>query len=189
VAIAEGLKVHELEETTRDGYEMCARNYLNPALGDEPVSKISARVLEQFHAELRRCRARCGGRASIDHRVDGPHECRVVRHKRTPGRPPAGGYPEHDCAQTECTVKECPPHTCRPLSNATISKVHFIIRGALAAAVRWDWIASNPAEVARKPRQPTPQPKPPTPEQAGKRARLSRPRGSRTPTGARWSGS
>jgi integrase len=167
VAIAEWLNVHELEETTRDGYEMYARNYINPALGDEPVSKISARVLEQFYAELRRCRARCDGRPAIDHRVDGPHECRVVRHKRPPGRPPAGGYPEHDCAQTECTVKECPPHTCRPLSNATISKLHFIIRGALTAAVRWDWIASNPAEVARKPRQPTPQPKPPTPEQAG----------------------
>jgi integrase len=35
-------------------------------------------------------------------------------------------------------------------------------------AVRWDWISSNPAAVARKPRQPTPQPKPPTSEQAEK---------------------
>jgi hypothetical protein len=37
----------------------------------------------------------------------------------------------------------------------------------LAAAVRWEWISSNPAEVARKPRQPTPQPKPLSPVQAG----------------------
>jgi hypothetical protein len=42
VAIEEWLKVHELEETTREGYEMYARKYINPALGDEPISKISA---------------------------------------------------------------------------------------------------------------------------------------------------
>jgi integrase len=168
VAIEEWLKIHELEETTREGYEMYARRYINPALGDEPVSNISARLLEQFYAELRRCRARCDGRPAIDHREDGPHECRVVKHKRPPGRPPAGGYPDHDCSTAGCTVTECPPHECRPLSNATISKLHFIMRGALAAAVRWDWIPSNPAEVARKPRQPVPQPKPPTPEQASR---------------------
>jgi hypothetical protein len=52
VAIAEWLNVHELKETTRDGYEMYARNYINPALSDEPVSKISARVLEQFYANF-----------------------------------------------------------------------------------------------------------------------------------------
>jgi hypothetical protein len=45
VAIDEWLKVHELEETTREGYEAYTRNYINPALGDEPVSRISARVL------------------------------------------------------------------------------------------------------------------------------------------------
>jgi hypothetical protein len=68
VAIDEWLKVHELEETTREGYEAYTRNYINPALGDEPVSKISARVLEQFYAELRRCRTRCDGRLAIEHR-------------------------------------------------------------------------------------------------------------------------
>jgi integrase len=168
LAIEEWLKVHELEDTTREGYEMYARRYINPALGNEAVSAMSARLLEQFYAELRRCRARCGGKVAVDHRVDGPHECQVVKHKRPPGRPPAGGYPAHDCGKAGCTVTECPPHQCRPLSNATISKLHFIMRGALAAAVRWDWITSNPAEVAKKPRQPVPQPKPPTPEQASR---------------------
>jgi hypothetical protein len=76
---------------------------------------------------------------------------------------PVGGYPSHDCTMEGCTVIEC-----KPLSNSTILKVHFVISGALAAAVRWDWIVSNPADVAKEPRQPIPQPKPPTPEQAGK---------------------
>lgn len=186
VAIEEWLKVHELEETTRDGYEMYARNYINPALGNEPVSKISARVLEQFYAELRRCRTRCDGRPAIDHREDGPHECRVVRHKRPPGRPPAGGYPDHDCEQTGCSIKECLPHKCRPLASATIAKIHFIMSGALSAAVRWDWISSNPADVARRRGSPL---------RSRNRRHLNRPGGSsprpgnRIPIGEHWSGS
>jgi hypothetical protein len=185
VAIEEWLKVHELGETTREGYEAYTRNYINPALGDEPVSKISARILEQFYAELRRCRTRCDGRPAIDHREDGPHECRVVRHKRRPGRPPAGGYPAHDCEEAGCVVTMCPPHTCRPLSNATISKLHFIIRGALPAAVRWDWISSNPAIVAKKPRRRYHSRSRRRPNRPGG---LLPPRGNRIPTGARSSG-
>jgi integrase len=54
------------------------------------------------------------------------------------------------------------------LASASISKIHFIVSGALSAAVRWGWISTNPAAVARKPRQPVPAPNPPTPEQAGR---------------------
>jgi integrase len=167
-AIDEWLRVHELEQSTRESYETYIRRYIKPALGDEPVPKISARVLEQFYAELRRCRVRCDGRPSVDHRVEGPHDCRTVRHRRPPGRPSAQGERTHDCTANACAVITCPPHDCKPLSNATISKIHFVIRGALAAAVRWEWIASNPAEVAKKPRQPAPQPRPPSAEQAAR---------------------
>ncbi len=168
VAVDEWLRTLEVEESTREAYEMYARRYIKPALGKERVGKVSARVLEQFYAELRRCRARCDGRPFIEHRVDGEHECREVRHRRPPGRPPAGGYPPHDCAEAGCKVLECRPHECRPLGNATISKIHFMLSGTFAAAVRWEWIDSNPAEVARKPRQPAPQPTPPTVEQAAR---------------------
>lgn len=162
------LRVHEIEESTRQGYESYARLYLYPAFGDEPVGKIKARVVEELYVELRRCRDRCNGRPRVDHRVDGPHECRTVRHRRPPGRPPAGGYPEHDCIEAGCKVIECPPHTCRPLSAATIRRIHFAISATLTAAGRWDWIKSNPAAIAKKPRQPAPQPLPPTVEQAGR---------------------
>jgi integrase len=47
-----------------------------------------------------------------------------------------------------------------------IRQIHFTISAALSAAVRWDWITSNPAVVAKKPRQPRPQPNPPSPAQA-----------------------
>lgn len=166
LAIEEWLKVSELDDSTREAYEFYARSYIFPALGDEPTSRISARLLEQFYADLRRCRARCDGRPFTEHRTTEPHECQTVQHKRPPGRPPAAGYPEHDCEEKGCKVIECQPHECRPLSNATITKIHFIMRGALSAAVRWEWISTNPAEVAKKPRQPKPAPEPPTPEQA-----------------------
>ena len=162
------LRVHEIEDTTRESYESYARLYLYPAFGDEPVGRIGPRVLEELYAELRRCRTRCDGRPTIDHRTDQPHECRSVRHRRPRGRPPAGGYPEHDCAAAGCTVTVCSPHACKPLSAATIRRIHFTISATLSAAVRWDWIKSNPAALAKKPRQPTPRPHPPTIDEAGR---------------------
>jgi integrase len=165
-ALVEWLKTHEVEASTRKSYEDYLRLYVGPAFGDQPIGKIKARTLEQFYAELRRCSALCDGEPFIEHRDAGEHECRTVKHRRRPGRPPAGGYPPHDCAETGCVVTECQRHECRPLSSSTILKVHFVLSGVFDAAVRWEWITSNPAEVAKKPRQPTPQPKPPTTEQA-----------------------
>ena len=55
------LRTHEVEETTRASYEMYARVHLYPAFGDEPIGKVSPRLLEEFYAELRRCSARCAG--------------------------------------------------------------------------------------------------------------------------------
>jgi integrase len=72
---------------------------------------------------------------------------------------------EHDCK-----VEECRAHKCKPMAASTVRQIHAIISGTLDAAERWDWISSNPARVARKPRQKAPEPDPPTPQEA---ARLS----------------
>ena len=165
-AVDSWLRVHEAEANTLRGYEANARRHIKPALGQVALGKITAQVLEEFYADLRRCRARCNGRPTIDHRVSGDHECRVVRHRNPVGRPPAGGHRNHDCTKMWCEVVECQPHVCNPLGASTIRDIHFTISGALAAAVRWEWIKSNPATVARKPRKPAPEPQPPTPEQA-----------------------
>jgi integrase len=136
------------------------------ARGKVPLAKINAQTLEQFYAQLRRCRFRCNGKVRIDHLVDGPHECRTVPHRRPPGRPRADG--QHDCAKAGCVEVECPPHICQPLSPSTIRQIHIAISGALSAAVRWEWIKSNPATVAKKPRQPAPEPDPPSSEEAAR---------------------
>ena len=162
------MEVHEADESTRDDYRALIDRTIVPALGDVPVSKLGTRALEQFYAQLRRCRVRCKGKPYVEHVVAGPHECRTVQHRRRPGRPSAKSQAEHDCAVAQCKVIECPPHVCKPLSAASVRKVHFIISGALAAATRWEWIASNPAAEAKKPKQTAPQPKPPSSEEAAR---------------------
>ncbi|WP_207908697.1 hypothetical protein [Pseudonocardia endophytica] len=121
------LDTHELAESTRETYVEYAANHIYPALGPEPLGRTTTHVLERFYAELRRCSRRCDGRPAVDHRLDGPHECREVRHKRPPGRPPAAGYPPHDCAEKACRVIECQPHTCRPLAVVPIHVVDGVV--------------------------------------------------------------
>ena len=117
-AMEKWLRVHEMDESTRESYEMYARLHLFPVFGDEPAAAITAEMLEEFYADLRRCSRRCrNGQPAIDHRTTAEHECRVVRHNRPPGRPRKDHV--HDCSTAGCVVTECPPHSCKPLSAAT----------------------------------------------------------------------
>ena len=52
-----------------------------------------------------------------------------------------------------------------PLSPATIRQTHAVIRRALNQAMRWGWIATNPASLARPPRVRTQALQPPEPEE------------------------
>jgi integrase len=159
-ALEAWLRTHEAEETTLDGYRGYVRRTIELALGAVPLAKITPQVLEEFYADLRRCRHRCrNGEPAVDHRTTAEHECRAVRHKRRPGRP---GPESHDCDAAGCTVVECPPHRCTPMAASSIRQVHWILSAALAAAVRWEWIRSNPADNAKKPKQRAPQPEPPS---------------------------
>jgi integrase len=56
-------------------------------------------------------------------------------------------------------------HDGKPLSTGTVRRVHGVLHRALAQAMRWDWIWTNPAALANKPPvQPT-EMRPPTPAQ------------------------
>ena len=52
------LRVHEIEATTRRSYEGYIRRYIRPTLAQVPISKVTPLVLEEFYADLRRCRSR-----------------------------------------------------------------------------------------------------------------------------------
>ena len=52
-----------------------------------------------------------------------------------------------------------------PLSPATVRQAHAVIRRALNQAMRWGWIAANPASLARPPRVQTHALHPPEPDE------------------------
>ncbi|MEQ7010516.1 hypothetical protein ABN028_30490 [Actinopolymorpha sp. B17G11] len=108
----EWLKVHDVEETTRDNYRWYVERVIRPALGDVPIKKLTARSLEELYAQLRHCRDRCDGKPYVEHRSEEPHECRAVRHRWGTGRPSARAREIHDCAKARCVTVECKQHAC-----------------------------------------------------------------------------
>jgi integrase len=139
--IDEWLRVAELEDGTREMYRGYLNRNIRPVLGGIPARKLTARDLEKLYAELRRCRARCDGKPFVEHKAES----------------------EHDCA-----TEQCEPHKCNPLAVSTVRQIHSVISGAMSAAVRWEWVSSNPAKVAKRPRQIPPEPKPPTTAEAAR---------------------
>jgi integrase len=123
---------------TLELYRTHVRNHISPLLGHVKVGQLDAEILDSFYGELRRCRKHCTGKRTMEHRVQGPHEC-------TDG---------------------CVPHRCKPLAATTIRHIHFIVSGAYKRAIRWRWVSVNPAEQAEPPPAPKSNPQPPTAEQA-----------------------
>lgn len=129
-ALDEWLRANEIEDSTRRTYVGYIERSIKPAIGTVPIAKLNARILETLYGELRRCRKRCDRRPFIErHKADG----------------------EHDCAASECVA-----HVCNPMAASTVRQIHSIISGTLTAAVRWDWLAANPARIAQRPRAKAP---------------------------------
>lgn len=129
----------DLEPKGRATYRGYARKHIKPLLGSLTISAPTAEHFDSFYAELRRCRDHCqAGRPTVKHYTQREHKC----------------------------TARCKPHVCKPLSKGTIRKIHFIISGAYARAIRWEWISTNPVAKADKPAQPAPAPQPPSAEEA-----------------------
>jgi integrase len=140
--LARWLEHHEIDPTTRAGYDSQIRIYILPNLGDVPLAlfvRDTAQRLEPFYSRLRKCRALCSGRPFVErHAQEG----------------------SHDCNASGCTW-----HACRPYAASSVRSIHAILSGACSAAVRWGWISFNPMPSVRLPSKPRPQPQPPSSEQ------------------------
>lgn len=55
----------------------------------------------------------------------------------------------------------------RPLAPGTVTRIHGVLHRALAQAVRWEWVWSNPASNASPPRVESAEIRPPSREQVG----------------------
>src|SRR4051794_2972979 len=134
------LAVAELEANTRRNYVSKLDKHVRPRLGALRVGKVDAEVLESFYAKLRRCRDWCNGRPYVVHRTTTAHEC----------------------------TDKCRPHVCKALSPSSIRQMHWVLSGAFSRAVRWRWVAVNPATQAQPPAQPHPEPNPPSADDAAR---------------------
>ncbi len=64
--------------------------------------------------------------------------------------------------------------TGKPLSPATIRRIHGILRRALGQGVKWGWLAVNPASSASPPRVLAPDIKPPAPRDVARLFKLAK---------------
>jgi integrase len=65
-----------------------------------------------------------------------------------------------------CSGRPPKGHVCKPLGPSSVRKIHYILRAAFARAVRWRYLAINPAELVEAPSPAASSPDPPTPEEA-----------------------
>ena len=137
---------------TKRSYHSNIRKHIGPMLGSLKVSRVDVEILEAFYAELRRCREHCDRRPYVQHRTTQDHLCDP--HPKT-ACAPADPQCQH-CRRT------CKTHVCAPLSRSSIRHIHWMLSGALGSAVRWGWIAVNPADQARHPDHLPAKPKPPS---------------------------
>jgi integrase len=143
------LDQHGADAQTVDDYRFLAESFIIPALGKVTLARLAKpgpSLIEQFYAELRRCRRRCDGKPYVEHRKG----CRF------------GVEPDYACD------KRCKPHVCKPLGGSTLRHIHVVLNGSLKAAVRWGWIGVNPVDMIPKPRAPRPQPNPPSAAEAAR---------------------
>ena len=66
------------------------------------------------------------------------------------------------------TRDEASTHVCRPMSPASVRRVHAILSAALNYGVSWGWIERNPADYAHPPKLARRRAAPPSPEQVAR---------------------
>jgi integrase len=73
----------------------------------------------------------------------------------------------HRC-KLMCPARPAKGHVHQPLSSSTTRKIHYILRGALERAVRWDYVSVNAAAMAHAPTAKKTRPDPPSADEAAR---------------------
>jgi integrase len=147
------LEVADLELSTRAGYQSLIERHIRPVLGDVPLRRLTVDLLDRLYVQLRQHGHRCQ-RCTRLAREGKPALRPGQRYQPKPGGPER--IHEPDCARG------------LPLAASTVRQVHFILRAALNQAVRWGWLASNPATLASPPKFGHAEARPPSPEEVAR---------------------
>jgi integrase len=124
---------------TRASYRGYLHNHIQPLIGHLRLDALTPEILDAFYTELARCRTHCDTPT-----IHTPNNSTTT----TTDPPPSPRNHDHDCL---------------PLSAVTIRKIHYVLSGAYRKAQRWQWIHTNPTQLADPPPKPAPDPQPPTP--------------------------
>jgi integrase len=136
------------------------KRYILPRLGQVRLSKLGPDLLDGFYGDLQRAGGRC-------------RRCwRLVDQGQPPMRPgdryqpKAGATGKHRRPAERVHEPDCAAGL--PLSAAYVRRIHVTVHAALHQAVKWRWLAANPAAQASPPSGRNPPIVPPEHEQVAR---------------------
>lgn len=142
----------EIEDTTARGYADNIRNYIRPKLGHMKLRELRGLDLTRFYEEIQRERAEAIKAAQAKNEAYAAEAEAINAKRRAAGK-------VRMVAAKRCAVP-------RPLSPASVARIHACISGALGDAVP-DLIPRNVAADAKLPKVERKKVRPPTPEAYG----------------------
>jgi hypothetical protein len=88
-------------------------------LGDVKVRKLGADSLDGLYTALKKCSRLCGRLPKTEHHPSGTHVCDQR----------CGPLRDHRTNRSHTCDSRCPLHVCKPMSPATILRIHSISSG------------------------------------------------------------